>query len=78
VKIKKQMSHRKQRPIRKQNLYQRNKVSNKLFMSIQRLSAQNTCTLYRAVNKITVLPNALPGADVVYYLWKKFRIPNSH
>lgn len=77
VKIKKQMNHRKQRPMRKQNPYQSNKVSNKLFMSIQRLSAQNICTLHRAVNKI-VLPNALPGADLVFYLWKKLRTPNSH
>lgn len=47
-------------------------------MSIQRSSGQNIHTLYRAVNKIVLLSNALPGADLGFNLWKKLRTLNSH
>lgn len=78
VTVKNQMNHRKQKPIRKKNPYQSNKVSNKLFMSIQILSGQHICTLYRAANKIVLHINTLPGADLGVYLWKKLRTLSSH
>lgn len=77
MKIKQQMNQKKQRPIIKQSLHQSNKVSNKLFMSFQRLSGHSIYILYRIVNKTVVLPSALPGA-LIFYLSKKWRSLNCH